>query len=271
MKVTDKKSARFLTIEDWTKEIPSLVAIFSAKNGGVSSGAFSSLNLGLHVKDLPEDVISNRRILAEELDAPAANFIWADQIHGADIRKVTHNECGAGTLLFENAIPETDGLWTVERNVFLALCFADCVPLFFAEPDSGFAGAAHAGWKGTVLNIAGAMVHEAEMAGTDLSKLKCYIGPSIGSCCYEVDDFVINKVKNCLGENEHKSFIKKTDLTYSLDLKEVNKQLLINAGILESNISISSLCTSCEDDLFFSHRRDQGKTGRMAAVIGWRN
>ncbi|KIL44807.1 peptidoglycan editing factor PgeF [Jeotgalibacillus soli] len=270
MEIMTSISSSALKVEEWDKAFPSLVAAFSTKNGGCSSGDFLSLNTGLHVKDREEDVVYNRSCLGNQIHAPLSKWVLADQVHGSKIQHVSAGDCGRGTLKYENAIPDTDGLWTTDLNVFLSLCYADCVPLLFVEPTSRFVGAAHAGWKGTVQNIAGKMILEAQNAGVDIDQLQAVIGPSIGPCCYIVDEYVINQVNNVLANEKQKPYQEISDGQFRLDLKQLNKLLLLQAGLKGQQILSSILCTSCEDQLFFSHRRDRGKTGRMMAVIGWK-
>ncbi|MDG5470212.1 peptidoglycan editing factor PgeF [Jeotgalibacillus sp. ET6] len=265
-----ERSETFLSIKKWKEQLPGLTAVFSTKNGGFSEKEFASLNTGMHVQDDESQVIQNRNKLGMHARAPIENWVCAEQVHGSIIKKVHSKHKGRGTTNYFNAIPGTDGLWTFETNLFLSLCFADCVPLYFAEPDSKFIGVAHAGWKGTVQNIAGKMIQQAIENKVDPARIQIYIGPSIGKCCYEVNDAVANQVQFCLNRAEHSSLTRKVNGKYNLDLKQLNKQLLLDAGIKEDQISLSSSCTSCEKELFFSHRRDHGKTGRMSAVLGWR-
>lgn len=260
----------YLSIEEWKSQFSSLVAIFSTKNGGVSKQPFETLNTGLHVQDEGKDVIKNREILGQSCEAPLSNWVTAEQVHGCYIQKAGAADAGRGCYDYSSAVKQTDGLWTTNENLFLSLCYADCVPVYFVDPKSKFIGVVHAGWKGTVHNISGLMINEARSAGAELSDIQCYVGPSIGSCCYVVDDFVIDKIKGCLSADTHSSFQEISKGQYSLDLKTVNKQLLLNAGLNEDQIGVSLNCTSCDDEIFFSHRRDQGKTGRMSAVIGWK-
>ncbi|MEW9501383.1 peptidoglycan editing factor PgeF [Jeotgalibacillus marinus] len=260
----------FLHVEKWKADFPSLVASFSTKNGGVSMGPYQSLNCGLHVNDHRADVVTNRTLLGTDCDAPITKWVMADQVHGDTIKYVTSDDVGKGSTHYEDALAKTDGLWTTEKNVFLSLCYADCVPIYYMDPVSNFAGVAHAGWKGTVKDIAGSMIRVAENAGVDSTNLQVAIGPSIGPCCYLVDDYVINKVNDSLIKEVPNVYHKLEEGQYRLDLKMVNYQLLLQAGLNEKQIITSSYCTSCEEQLFFSHRRDQGVTGRMVAVIGWK-
>ncbi|WP_041058175.1 peptidoglycan editing factor PgeF [Jeotgalibacillus campisalis] len=265
-----ESSETFLSIKKWKEQIPGLAAIFSTRNGGSSREGFSSLNTGLHVQDEPFNVITNRNIVGANAKAPLEEWVCAEQIHGSYIKEVDRTYKGRGSTNYQDSIKGSDGLWTCESNVYLSLCFADCVPLYFVEPNSRFIGLAHAGWKGTVQNIAGKMIQKASESGVDASRIQVYIGPSIGKCCYEVDETVADQVKHCLNREDHSSLTKKTNGKYNLDLKMLNKQLLEDSGLKKEQITLASNCTSCEEDLFFSHRRDFGKTGRMSAVIGWR-
>lgn len=248
---------------------PQIVAGFTTKHGGVSKGAFATFNLGLHVGDDPSFVCSNRQRLADLLQFPLERWICCEQIHDVHIEKVTTGQSGKGTTDYKSAIAGTDGLYTEEAGLLLALCFADCVPLYFMAPKHGMIGLAHAGWRGTVKNIAGEMVrlwHEREHI--PLEDIYVVIGPSIGACCYIVDDRVITHVDRVLQGGPRLPYKQVSIGQYALDLKELNKVLLIKAGIHKEHIDVSKYCTSCADHLFFSHRRDQGKTGRMMAFIG---
>ncbi|MRX53579.1 peptidoglycan editing factor PgeF [Bacillus idriensis] len=253
----------------WEKLNDELIVGFTTKNGGISSGDFHSLNLGLHVNDKPEHVVLNRKRLAEELNMPLENWVCADQIHDSSIQKVTQSDRGKGILDYHSAIPGTDGLYTREENLMLALCYADCVPLYFYEHNKKLIGTAHAGWKGTVKDIGGKMIQTwIKDEEADVNLICAIIGPSIGACCYVVDDYVIDRVNQVIRNTDPLPYQKVSEGQYSLDLKQLNKQLLINAGVKEDRILTSSFCTSCESSMFFSHRKDAGSTGRMFSFIG---
>jgi YfiH family protein len=144
------------------------------------------------------------------------------------------------------------------------------VPLYFLHEKTGAIGIAHAGWKGTVGGIGREMAKFYSNEGIDLGEVRAVIGPSICESCYIVDDRVISKVQKILEDVEIKPYNLINDNQYHLDLKELNKQILLNAGIFEANITITEYCTSCHQDYFFSHRRDKGRTGRMMSFIGWK-
>lgn len=260
----------FLTIENWMNTYPGLVAGMTTKHGGVSKGCFESLNLGFHVRDDLQDVCSNRQILASLLDFPITYWTGAEQIHDVQIRKLTKQDRGKGANSYESAFSGTDGFYTNEEGILLTLCFADCTPLFFLAPNAKMIGAAHAGWKGTVGQIAGRMVDEWKAEGIKPEEILVTIGPCICEKCYIVDDRVINLVENILEDVDRKPYNQIIEGQYALDLKELNKIILLRSGVPEQNIYITQYCTSCDHELFFSHRRDRGSTGRLISFIGWK-
>ncbi len=259
-----------MRLSPWESQNHTLTVGFTTKEDGVSEGQYSSLNLGLHVNDSEAVVHQNRKILASKLDFSLDTWICSEQIHDNRVQKVTREHRGKGVFQYADGIQGTDGIYTNETNILLTSCYADCVPLFFYAPAAGFIGLAHAGWKGTAKNIAGEMIAKwTQEEHIDLADIHVAIGPAIESCCYVVDDRVINEVKQVL-HHAVLPFRTVSEGQYALDLKEVNRLLCIQAGVKEEQILVSSLCTSCEETLFFSHRRDKGKTGRMLSFIGFK-
>jgi polyphenol oxidase len=264
------KNQSSLSIESWEKSFPRLITGISTKNGGDSKGHFETLNLGFHVGDVKETVCSNRSKLSKQLQFPLEHWIGAEQIHDTLIRKITKSDRGKGANSYSNAFEGTDGFYTKEEGILLTLCYADCVPLFFISPQYKMIGAAHAGWKGTVNEIARYMIEAWNREGVESDNIFVAIGPSICEKCYIVNDYVINFVENILVHTDKKPYNLLGKGQYTLDLPELNKLILMRAGVPEENILITSLCTSCDDNMFFSHRRDKGKTGRMLSYIGWK-
>lgn len=260
----------FFTIENWMEQIPNLIVGMTTKNGGSSKGSFENLNLGFHVGDIQEDVCSNRMKVADSLHFPLSSWVGAEQTHEIHIKKVTKADRGKGADSYDHSFKATDGFFTKESDILLTLCFADCVPLFFVAPEHHMIGAAHAGWKGTVREIGRHMVETWGREGISPEKIFAAIGPSICGECYIVDDYVINFVQNILEDNGKKPYNLIKNGQYSLDLRELNKLVLMKAGIKEENILMTHYCSSCDKDMFFSHRRDQGRTGRMMSFIGWK-
>jgi hypothetical protein len=257
-------------IDQWTRKNLGLIAGITTKNGGISKGDYQELNLGFHVGDDPHDVYINRVKVSEQIDFRLKQWVGAEQTHNVRIKKVTKTDIGKGADTYTSSFKGTDGFYTDEEGILLTLCFADCVPLFFVAPDKHMIGIAHAGWKGSVHGIARHMVEAWGREGIDPQQIFVTIGPSICGKCYIVDDYCINFVENALVDTDEKPYNLIGEGQYSLDLRELNRLVLLKAGILEKNISVTGYCSSCDDELFFSHRRDQGRTGRMMSFIGWK-
>lgn len=264
------KEREFFLIKEWTDQFPGLAAGFTSKNGGLSESHFSTMNLGLHVCDSDEVVGKNRGRIADLLKFPIEYWVGAEQTHEVHIQKVTKKHAGKGSLLYEESFKGTDGFYTMDKGILLTLCYADCVPVYIHHENTGTIGIFHAGWKGTVNGIAREMVQTMQNEGIDEKELQIIIGPSICRNCYIVDRYVISFVDNILEEGENKSYNQIGDNQYNLDLKQLNKDILLKAGVMEKNIKVSNICTSCDHEHFFSHRRDKGKTGRMLSFIGWK-
>ncbi|MGO4271460.1 peptidoglycan editing factor PgeF [Paenibacillus sp. TAF58] len=263
------------TIASWMEQYSELTVGFTSRLGGVSQEPYSTLNCGLHVNDVPEHVVRNRELLAEAVGQPFEAFTYAEQVHGNEVTIVSLQERGMGRTSRETAIQAKDGFITNEQGIVLCAQFADCVPLFFYDPVKRVVGLAHAGWKGTVLNISMATISlMTHTFGSQVADIRAAIGPSIRACCYEVDETVANRVNNVLKdvkaspEERQAVMVDKGNGKYMLNLQELNRKLLRQAGILSSHIEVSQLCTSCSNDHFFSHRKEGGSTGRMIAWIG---
>lgn len=264
------KENKYMIIDSWTKQNPKLVAGFTTKNGGVSQNEFQTLNVGFHVHDWLEDVQENRRLVAESLSFPLNSWVGAEQTHETHIQRVFHSDAGKGAKEYDTSFKRTDGFYTSDKNILLTLMYADCVPILFYAPKSGFIGTVHAGWKGTVGEIAPKMVRALQGEGVSVNEIHVMIGPSICKNCYVVDDKVIDNVQKLLEEYDEKPYNLISEGQYQLDLKQLNMILLEKAGIPKSHIEISTYCTSCHNELFFSHRRDKGHTGRLMSFIGWK-
>lgn len=266
-----------LELKKWTDACPELTVGFTTRNGGVSSEHFDSLNCALHVHDNEIDVIRNRKLVAEACGMPFEAWTCGEQVHGSHVHVVTEEERGKGRMNRADAIQNTDSLITNVTGVLLTSFYADCVPLMFLDPAKRVIGLAHAGWKGTVSHIGAATIHKMqEQYGSRLEDIQVAIGPSIGSCCYEVDEHILQKAERVLagcpqakqiyGVVIHPTSPKRA----LLDLRELNRRLLIQAGILTTNIECTTWCTGCNLDMFYSHRMEAGVTGRMMSWIGWK-
>lgn len=274
--IESSKQLCYFSLPSWTALGSALHIGFSSRIGGVSEGDYDSLNCALHVGDKQQDVIDNRFRLSREAGFHFSAWTCAEQVHGNRIEKVTTRHRGRGRYLREDAIDQADGLVTNVPGIVLTSFYADCVPLFFYDPVKKVVALAHAGWKGTVLEIASNMVEVMrQQYNCNISNVRAAIGPSIGGCCYEVDERVMTPIhevwKRMDGLDANLPLTSNgKEGKWLLDLKAINHQILLNAGIQPAHIEVSELCTSCRTDWFFSHRKENGKTGRMVSWIGLR-
>jgi YfiH family protein len=230
--------------------LPGATAAFSTRVGGVSEPPFDGLNLGVLTEDAPDAVVENRRRLAAALGFPPERVEIARQLHGAEL--AVHAGPPREPSPFArpgSPIAEADGHLTAEAGRALLVFVADCVPVALRGP--GGVAMLHCGWRGLAAGIVAGGV--AAVRATDAA-----IGPSIGRCCYEVGPEVLAAFSG-LGDGVSSGSM--------LDLPEVARRLLLEAGV--ERVEAAGLCTSCEPDLFFSHRRDAGRTGRQAGLV-WR-
>lgn len=261
----EQQSPALFHLKDWT-DSGSIACGFSTKVGGVSSGEWDSLNCGMHVNDKLEDVVRNRSLLSQAVGFSLEAWTCAEQVHGTRVAVVTAKDKGRGNVQLDSAIAQSDALITNSPGILLTSFYADCVPLYVYDPVHQAVALAHAGWKGTAGKIAGATVKAMQDAyGSRPEQLLAAIGPSIGACCYEVSEEVASRFPVGVVSVEATNAGK-----YRLDLKENNENQFRAAGLLPENILRSAYCTSCEERWFYSHRRDRGRTGRMASWIGIR-
>ncbi len=249
---------------------PELIHGFSTRAGGVSEGIYASLNLDFSRGDESEKVKENIGRFCCALGVLPENTVFSKQEHGTVIRRVTEADRGKG-LIFERDYTCIDGLITNCPDIALMTFYADCVPLFFFDPQKKVIALSHAGWRGTVAGIAavtvGTFVSE---YGSNPSDLLVGIGPSIGPCCYEVGPDVwleAQKIEGlpldlCILPNKENDPQKRR-----VDLWQINREILKANGVSEQNIIASGLCTCCHPESFFSHRASNGKRGAMAALM----
>ena len=236
---------------------------FTTRFGGVSEGYLSSLNLGTHRGDKPENVRKNYEILGGALGFDVENLVFTRQTHTNTVRVVGGENRGEG--LDREVEPECDALVTNTPGLTLAAFTADCTPILLHDPVTGAVGAVHAGWRGTVGDIAGNAVRAmAENFGARPEDIRAAIGPNIGVCCFETHEDVPDAVRCVLGQ-EAEAFIVPAGEKFRVDLKGVNAALLRRAGVRE--IEISTDCTACRPDRFWSHRRVGNDRGSLAAII----
>lgn len=221
-------------------------AAFTTRLGGVSEPPFDRLNLGVLTDDPTEAVIENRGRLAAALGVQAKRIPIGFQVHGAELARHTERQRPSPFAQPGSAIPEVDGHVVSEPGLAPLVFVADCLPVALSGP--GGVAMLHCGWRGLAAGIVGKGA--VAVGATDAA-----IGPGIGPCCYEVGTEVLGAFSG-LGEGVADGRM--------LDLPEVARRLLAEAGV--ERIESAGLCTSCERELFFSHRRDRGRTGRQAGL-----
>ena len=225
-------------------------AAFSTRLGGASAPPFDSLNLGLLTEDESAAVAENRRRIAAALGRSPESVAFALQVHGTRLLEAEASSCrfasDSDASRQPGEAPEADGHVVREPGLAALVFVADCLPV--ALRGSRGVAMVHAGWRG----LAGGILAKGAEA---VEATSAAIGPGIGPCCYEVGDEVLGTFAD-LGEGVAAGRM--------LDLPEVAGRLLRQAGV--ERVESAGLCTSCEPELFFSHRRDRGRTGRQAGI-----
>jgi YfiH family protein len=230
-----------------TFELPGAWAIFSTRRGGVSEGPYESLNLGILTDDDPERVTVNRARLADSAGVDARRIVMGWQVHGTDLREwegpdpqLAYAQPG------DKELPRVDGHLTDQAGLGLLVLVADCYPV--ALSDGKRAAMLHCGWR----PLAGGIIERAAAAFD--SSPAAAVGAGIGGCCYEVGPDVSERFADVPGAVDGRM----------LDLRRVITARLEAAGV--SQIEHLDRCTSCEPELYFSHRRDNGLTGRQGGL-----
>ncbi|MFL5422709.1 MAG: polyphenol oxidase family protein [Myxococcales bacterium] len=260
---------------------------FSVRRGGVSTGGLESLNLGRGVGDDATAVEENLQRLARAAGLPGpAAFASAYQVHGDRVVGASRDgrkQEAAGSFEFREIFPATeappsepaagginaDAVVALEPGIAAAVRVADCVPVLLFAPERGVGVAVHSGWKGTRLSIAARGVRALQhVTGADPKNVLAAIGPSIGRCCYEVSPDLADLFRSLFGPDAADDPAK-VDRPH-LDLRRCVEGALLSAGVPAERIEQVAGCTSCDRSSFFSHRRDQGRTGRHMAFIASR-
>jgi len=232
---------------------------FTQRYGGTSRGAFSSLNFTSRQGDDPGRVRENWRRLEAAAALSPQGWALVSQVHGAAVVK---GGKGRAACHDRSACPPADALVTTSREVTLGILTADCLAVILTAHDGSVVAAAHAGWRGTLEGVVVETLRS--MAGSEPGETRAGLGPCIGACCYEVGDEIHDKFRQKWGRSYVDRVFQRRG-EWHLDLQKANTLQLLEAGLGEENIVAVPLCTSCRRDLFFSHRRDGERTGRMLA------
>ena len=250
--------------------IPFIRHGFSTRLGGVSEGIFASMNLSFTRGDDPAAVQENFRRICEAMGVDYRNVVVSAQTHTDNVYNVTAADFGRG-ITRERGYTDVDGLITDEPGVVLCTQYADCVPLFFADPVRRVVATSHAGWRGTAAGIAAVTVERMVADyGCRREDIIAGIAPSIGRCCFEVDTPVYDAFTK-VSVFDDSCFTADGGDKYHIDLWEVNRRFLLQAGVPANNITVTDLCTRCHPDLLWSHRATGGERGSLAAFIALTN
>lgn len=244
------------------KEQPRLLHAIFTRLGGVSAPPYATLNLSHSVGDDPRAVEANHQRVYAALGVRAEQVATCHLTHSTRAFVVTSSS-QTGLL------GKGDILVTAHPDVYLFMRFADCLPILLYDPERSAVGLAHAGWRGTLQNVAGAAVQAmTEGLGCRAKDLQAVIGPGIGPCCYEVGEEVIRAVRAVFGDDQ--TVLRPAGARAAFfDLRQANRQQLLAAGVQQ--VATMDLCTACHSQIFFSHRAEGGRTGRFGVIIGYRD
>jgi len=266
--ITEKNIPRisYFSLEKY----PWLINAFSTREGGVSTGKYSSMNLTFTRGDDSEKVKENFRLFGESIGVDICKMVYSDQQHTTNVMEVTSDHLGMGILRDRN-FSDIDGIMTNEPGVCLVTSYADCVPLYFVDPVNRAIALSHSGWRGTVGNICQNTVDEMRhLYGSKPEDIITCIGPSICVDCYEVGSDVAGVFLEKYGEDAKTVVLphnKNVPGKYQLDLTRANVINMEKAGILPEHISVPDLCTCCNGDVLHSHRASQGQRGGLCAFL----
>ncbi len=230
-----------------------LAAGFSTRRGGVSEPPFDTLNLGLSVGDDPDAVEQNRTRFFEALGFQSHQAAIAGQVHGSAVLAVTEGGLYRGY----------DGLVTAQPGVLLCITAADCAAVLLADPEARIVGACHAGWRGTVACIVARTVEVMAHLGARPQRMLAYVSPCISRAAFEVGPEVAARFDDAF-------VYPQAEGNPHVDLKAALQHQLQDAGLAEGHIEVAAGCTASDTAQFFSHRAENGRTGRMMGAIGYR-
>ena len=242
---------------------------FSTRLGGVSREHLESLNLSFSRGDDPENVTENFRRFSEAVGFDHTRAVFSDQVHDTALHRVTEEDCGKG-IIRESDIRGIDGLMTDVPGIPIMTFFADCVPVFFYDPEHKAIALSHSGWRGTVGDIAGKTIRRMrEEFDSAPERIVTAIGPSICMDCYEVSEDVASLFMKKYKDTGDMGTVlmDKGNGKYQLNLHAAVRRNLLAAGVKEEHIAMPDICTCCNPRFLFSHRASKGMRGNLAAVM----
>ncbi len=260
--LNNKNGVKYYTISSF-EETGLVKHGFSTREGGVSDGVYKSMNLRFNCDDTRENVLKNYEIIADTLGMDYRKLVLSKQVHEDIVYTASEKDCGNG-IMRENAFTSVDALITDKPEIPLVTLFADCVPLFFLDKRQRVIALAHSGWKGTVKRIGKKTVQKMiDDYGSRPADILTAIGPSIQEEHFEVGDEVAEIFIKNFGEDTAVKYGEK----YHVNMQKAIKQQLLETGIPEKNIDDCGICTYCNSDLLFSHRKTNGKRGNLGAFL----
>jgi len=292
LEIVKQGSIEYFEAAAW-RPYPFITHAFCTRRGGVSEGAFASLNMSLKEGDTDENISKNWDMVAAAFGVSRRNFFQVHQVHGDRILTIDDAE----SQTFDSQNLDYDAIITNRPGMALCMKTADCVPVLMVDTEKRIVAAVHAGWRGSALNISGKVLRLlSERYGTRPQDVQAAIGPAIGACCYEVDATVYEAMESHPARDEiftprsesgsgaesgSKSDMgTKTGMNtetwtgmgkemakWKLNLSLANRYQLQELGVPGENIHDADLCTSCASELFYSHRKEGGITGRLLNFI----
>ena len=267
IRIEEKQNVKIVKYPIFDPFSDEIIAAYSTRYGGVSEGVFESMNLSFWVGDEREHVLENYKIFMDCLDVDWRRLVFSAAGHHDNIRLVTEDDRGKG-IFFDRDYSDVDGLVTNTKGIPLVTLHADCAAIYIYATVQKAIGLAHAGWKGTAMEIAGKMVHRMQFEFSSKPKeLQVAISPAICGKCYEIGSEVKEKF-DLMSIDASKYIVHdKEKNKYYPDIVQINKEVLLSKGVKEEHIQLADVCTNENIDLFFSHRGHHGKRGSQAAVM----
>lgn len=251
-------------LEYYTAPVIEMPHAFTTRLGGVSTGHLESLNLSVRRGDTEENVRENWKRLQNATGLHLERAVYARQIHSNQVHVATSADAQAPWL---EPRFECDGFVTNEPGLPVIIFMADCLPVLLCDKEHGVVAAVHCGWRSSVSDILGNAVGKMISLGARPEFISAAIGPGIGKCCFEVGPEVVKAAEDLLKADISDLVRKGEGDRAFLDLKAVNARRLEQLGLDPKRIAISDLCTMCHPDVFWSHRKTNGKRGVQAAII----
>lgn len=240
----------------------------STRVGGVSSGNYEALNLSHYSGDDASNVTKNRQILADSLQVPLENLMFARQAHTDNILLIDNDFLDLSPENKSQKLDNKDAMITNCKNIFLNVLSADCTPILLFDPEHSVIAAIHSGYKGCLQQIVGKTINRMkDVFQSDTSEILAAIGPCIGPEVYEIGDDVASQFTNTFGELANEWLHPQDNGKYLLDLWAAHYEQLLEAGLELHNVELAGVCTHEYNDMFFSARKQGIDSGRFACGI----